>query len=190
MHNMVSQGFTFIEMLVTIAIVAILASIAIPSFQLFILQTRVATQSSDFVTPLNYARSESIKQGRTVTICKSANATSCTTTGNWDQGWIMFVDSNKDRLVSAVSGNTPADVVLRVHGAMTGGSTLVGGATVSNWVQYSPTGTAIGNGGATATGAAASQFALCPAAPSNGNGRTIEIGFTGGVTAVSKTNCA
>lgn len=186
---MVAQGFTLIELLVTIAIVAILASIAIPSFQTFIQQTRITTQANELITPLNYARSESIKRGRAVTVCKSTNTTTCATLGTWDQGWIIFVDNNKDGVVSAAVGTTPADTILRVHAALTGGATLVGGATLTNWIQYSPTGMAIGNGGATATGAAASQFALCPKSPANGIGRTIEIGFTGAIKSTSKTNC-
>lgn len=189
MDNQVNKGFTLIELMVTISIVAIMAAIAIPAFQDFIRQTRVTTQTNDFITVLNYARSESIKQGRAVTVCKSANLTACTTAGNWDQGWIVFVDSNKDRLVSAAAGTTPADIILRVHAGLTGGSTLVGGATLSNWIQYSPTGTAVGNGGATANGVATSQVVLCPAAPANQVGRTIEIGFTGRIKSTSKTDC-
>ncbi len=184
MGNRVSKGFTLIELMVTIAIVAIMASIAVPSFQNFVRQTRVTTQTNDFITGLNYARSESIKQGRRVTMCKSADLATCIAAGNWAQGWILFVDTDGNGTKAA------AETMLRVHAAMSGGSSLIGGATVSNWIQYMPTGMAVGNGAATANGAVASQFVLCPSAPAGGVGRTIEIGFTGRIKSTSNGLCA
>ena len=67
---------------------------------------------------------------------------------------------------------------------------MIGGATLSYWVQYIPTGMAVGNGGATANGVAASQFVLCPSAPAGGVGRTIEIGLTGRIKSTSNGGCA
>ncbi len=183
MGNRLDKGFTLIELMVTISVVAILATIAIPSFQNFIRQTRVTTQATDFITVLNYARSEAIKQNRAVTVCKSTDLATCAVGGSWAQGWIAFVDVNKDGAVSA------ADTLLRVHSALSGGSSLVGGATISNWIQYAPTGISTGNGGATANGVAASQLVLCPIAPANFIGRTIEIGFTGRVKSTTNTTC-
>ena len=184
MGNRISKGFTLIELMVTIAIVGIMSSIAIPSFQNFIRQTRTTAQTNDFISALNYARSESIKQGRTVTLCKSADLATCVAAGNWAQGWILFIDTDGN------GAKANAETMLRVHAAMAGGSSLIGGATLSYWVQYIPTGMAVGNGGATANGVAASQFVLCPSAPAGGVGRTIEIGLTGRIKSTSYGGCA
>jgi type IV fimbrial biogenesis protein FimT len=177
------RGFTLVELMVTISIVAVMATIAIPSFQEFIRQTRVTTQTNDFITVLNYARSEAIKQGRSVIVCKSTNSVACVAGGNWGQGWLAYIDANGNDAKDA------GETVIRVHSAFTGNSTLVGGATLTNWIKYLPTGLAVGNGGATANGVAASQLTLCPQAPANGVGRTIEIGFTGRIKSTSNAGC-
>ena len=71
---------------------------------------------SELQATLNLARSEAIKRNTGITICRSSNGTSCT--GNWQDGWIVFVDSNFD---GAVDANTDP---LRVHGGLVAGNTL------------------------------------------------------------------
>ena len=91
-------GFTLIELIVTVAIAAIVLAIAVPSFQETITSNRLTTFSNTFVASLNLARSEAIKQNRRVTLCSSTDGLSCAT-GGYQQGWIIFIDSNNNATV-------------------------------------------------------------------------------------------
>ena len=83
-------GVTLFELVVTMAIASILASIAIPSFVDMIRTSHLKTHTSDFVTSLSLARSEAARRGNLVTVCKGTDGTGCTTDGGWEQGWIVF----------------------------------------------------------------------------------------------------
>ena len=95
------RGFTLIELIITVAIVAILLAIGVPSFQEMMRNNRVAAHTNDRLSSLNLARSEAIKRGVRVSLCKSSDGLSCATTGDWTQGWIVFVDTDNDATVDA-----------------------------------------------------------------------------------------
>jgi type IV fimbrial biogenesis protein FimT len=84
-----NRGFTLIEMMVTIAVAAILATIAVPSFRNASLSSQLRSSANDFVASANFARSEAIKRGTAVTMCVSADGSSCAA-GGWEQGWIVL----------------------------------------------------------------------------------------------------
>lgn len=93
--KLLEKGLTLIELLVTISILAILMALAIPSFQSMIASSSLTTTTNDLANTLAQARSNAIRRGGRVTVCKSASATQCATTGNWEQGWIVFNDTTK-----------------------------------------------------------------------------------------------
>ncbi|WP_092432024.1 GspH/FimT family pseudopilin [Geopseudomonas sagittaria] len=84
------RAFTLIELMVTIAVLAVLMGIAIPSFSEFSLSSRLRSYGTSLVASAQLARSEAIKRNRDVTLCMSANGTSCANSGSWEQGWIVL----------------------------------------------------------------------------------------------------
>ena len=114
-------GFTLIELLVTLAIAVILLSLAVPNFIAFVQNNRLATQANDLVTMLNYARSEAVKRNQSITVCSRDSDTDCLGTTNWDNGLLVFVDTNVDGVAD------PGEVILQVRQGLEGGNTLRAG---------------------------------------------------------------
>lgn len=90
------HGFTLIELMITVAIAAVLLGLAVPSFQTLIVGSRLTTQTNELVAAINTARSEAIKRNRNINLCRVADAaaTACANaTGNWEH-WIITPGSN------------------------------------------------------------------------------------------------
>jgi type IV fimbrial biogenesis protein FimT len=87
-------GFTLLELMVTIAIMAVLIAIAVPSFQGSLRSNRVATTSNELLASLSLARSEGIKSTRGGGVCASANGSSCG--ADWSQGWMVWTEKDGD----------------------------------------------------------------------------------------------
>ena len=85
-----SAGFTLMELLMGIAVFAILTTLAVPAFNQFILNNRLAGQANEMVAAFQFARSEAIKRGEQVQVCSSADGSTCG--GGWNQGWITMAD--------------------------------------------------------------------------------------------------
>ena len=95
-----AHGFTLIELMVTVVILAVLMAIAIPNFRGVIMSNKLSSQSNELLAALQYARSESIRRNVRVTFCQSANGTSCSTNAAWT-GWLVFADSNRNNTADA-----------------------------------------------------------------------------------------
>lgn len=136
-------GFTLVELMVTLLLAAIVLSYGVPGFRSLILNNRQSTQMNNFLTALMLARSEAVKRHQSITLCKSANSTSCTNAGGWEQGWIVFNDPNNNRIVEP-----PAEVIIRAYPGFTNGATLRGTVGIRNSLGYQSTGyIATGNNG-------------------------------------------
>lgn len=93
-----TAGFTAIELLVTISVVAVLAALAAPSFTPLVESWKVRQATEQLNSSLYFARSEAIKRGGQIAIQKLPNntngCTSATGTSDWDCGWIICHDTN------------------------------------------------------------------------------------------------
>jgi type IV fimbrial biogenesis protein FimT len=130
-----SRGFTLIELLITIAVAGVLLAIAVPNFADLMRNNRSEASANELVAALNLARIEAVKRGKRVSLCPSANGTSCSGTA-WQSGWIVFVDgAASDTTNTATIVGTP----LNRRAAMSTGATATatGTATVTaNFIRY------------------------------------------------------
>ncbi|NKN33656.1 GspH/FimT family pseudopilin [Marichromatium bheemlicum] len=161
-------GFTLIELLMTVAISAVVLMLGVPSFTSVIRNMQISTHTNDVLAALHLARSEAIKRGERVVVCKSADGASCTTSDGFEQGWIVFVDADDDATVDT------DETVIAVHDGFAGQETLAGNTHVATYVSYVSDGTTQLIGGGFQAGTL--SFSLCS---TKGERNTIVISKTG-----------
>lgn len=107
-------GFTLVELMIVVAVVAILTAIGLPSFSATIRANRIATRTNALIAAVSLARSEAVRSNVAAGLCARATDTTCGV--NWDNGWLVFTDTNGDGAPSAsevdrvTSGNSDMTV--------------------------------------------------------------------------------
>lgn len=93
-HN----GLTLIELLITVVIFGIMASLAVPNFSSFVRNSQRSAAYNSMAGTINLARLEAIKRSRVVVLCASSDLSTCQAGAgaNWNDGWIVFEDANGD----------------------------------------------------------------------------------------------
>ena len=165
-----NQGFTLVEMIIAVAIAAIVLGMGVPGFQQLIRANRTVTEVNRLVTALSLARSEAVKRNATVAMRPSGV--------NWENGWVVFTDN--------VTQNGTIDAgeqTLQVYEGMPQGYTLrPAGLTFTDWIAFQPTGQMLGSGGA-----ATDSFRVCDDTQAAAERRLIQVNLIGRANA-SKNN--
>ena len=120
-----STGFSAIELMVSIAIMLILTSVAAPSLRDFIMNVRLTGQANDLMTDLMLARSEATKRDVNISVCPLATGSTdtCAAGADWKSGWMVVVDADSNGVKD--SGTSP----LRQSDPITGSNSLKNSTT-------------------------------------------------------------
>ena len=131
-------AFTLLESLISLMIISIALTMALPNLSSILHRNRMDALITEFSSALYLARSESIKRGVTVTLCRSADGQRCMSKANspegWQQGWLVFADGNAD---ANMEGD---DRLIRVYRNPSDTFTLIGNTYVDTKIHYLPTG--------------------------------------------------
>lgn len=105
------NGFTLYELLLTMTLLAIVAGLALPSFEKIVANGRLRTEVNALFHAIHLARQESVIRRQVVSICPSQDGTTCTASLDWSDGWIMFNNLDRDD----PPNRDPGEAVLQVH---------------------------------------------------------------------------
>jgi type IV fimbrial biogenesis protein FimT len=133
-----STGFTLVELLIALVLGAIVTTLSVPISNM-VKSSRASSIAYEFTAALNFARSEAIKRGNRVTVCRTIDGSRCEGNNDvnhqkvWDNGWMIFSDLNGNGQF-----NTTQDKILRIRGPLKDGYSLRSNARVR--VTYKPIG--------------------------------------------------
>lgn len=148
-------GFTLIELMIVLVVLAAAVSIGAPSMRGLLQGNQLRSESSRFLEAINLARSEAVMRNQPVSICPSAMAVTgnAKCAGTYEDGWLVFANQDGDQAVDAGE-----DSVIRAFGGLPRGYRLTnrtGSKTASGLISYLPDGTSYGN----------ATLLFCPPAP-------------------------
>jgi type IV fimbrial biogenesis protein FimT len=119
------NGFTLFELLVALAIAALLIMVGVPNTRNMIMDNRIISQANHFVATINAARSSAVRYQRPAIVCSTddfdAAVPTCSGSTDWSDGWIVWVDKNRD-------ATTSANEIVVVSPPLQGSVSMTGGA--------------------------------------------------------------
>ena len=163
------RGFTLAELLVTLAVMAILLAIGFSGLGTAATSMRLTSASNLLLSHIHYARSEAIKRNSRVVLCKSSDGAACTGAGGWEQGWIIFHDANNN------GARDGAEALLQREAPLTGNLKFTGNLNVTSYLSFAPSGATRLVGGNYQLG----TLTLCRQSTGPGEGRQITFNAVG-----------
>ena len=176
------RGFTLIELMVTVTVLGVLLSLAVPSFAKLIAGNRITTQTNELISAFNLARSEAVRRGQAIAIRTDDDGI------DFGKSWKVFTDSDAD---GAIPGTVTATngTPLRESAAVSGGIAMNRVTRTGSAGSYTYTNSSAGDKmyvvftsrGANNAGAAA-FFKVCNAANPTVKGRIVQVSPVGKIS--------
>ena len=129
-----SAAFTLIELVVTLAIAALIVGVGLPAFHDWLAAVQLADHAKQIAESMTRARTEAIRRGHRVNLCKAPDRRQCINRGGWDAGYIVYVDVNRD---GQLSGD---ESILAIEGRAPPGITVAANRPLDNYVSYTSLG--------------------------------------------------
>jgi type IV fimbrial biogenesis protein FimT len=164
-----SSGLSLVEVLVGMAVLLATLQYGIPAIAGAVDSVRLDLANQAMVSSLQLARNSAVIRGQRVVLCKSPDAQHCIQDGGWEQGWIVFQDSNNNAMLDE------GEVVLHREGALPGQVRMSGNRPVESYVAYTPFGHTQLTSGAFQAG----TLTVCVASGEMATGRQIVISSSG-----------
>jgi type IV fimbrial biogenesis protein FimT len=172
--NTKGAGFTLLELMFALAMLAVLVAMATPSYREYTRESRATGAQNDLITALNVARSEALRRGVPVSVCASTNASACSGASDWSKGWFVFTDAS-----GSVGDFDADDTVLQQWSGYSADLVVTGTGTLP-YVRYLP--------GGMLDAASAPSLTLYVTGCKGPKKRTISIALPGFVSN-AKTSC-
>jgi len=107
-------GFTLVELMITIAVLAILIALATPSFTSVINSNRLTAQANNLMADLQLARSEAVRRNRKVSVCRTTDGAACATAvGDWDS-WLVVLPGTAPEVLRSNGVKAPVELTSAV----------------------------------------------------------------------------
>ena len=164
-----AAGFTLPELMVVIALVAMLMAMAVPAVGSGLASLKLTSASNNLLFDIYLARSEAIKRNGRVVICKSADAATCATSGGWEQGAILFQDANNNGM------RDDHEQIIQREPAFSRDLSISGNNSVAEYISYDSDGRSKLASGAFQAG----TVTLCRHSGDPGDARQIVINADG-----------
>ena len=123
-------GFSLVELMVALVIFALILRFGVPAYGEWIAARKLGNHAEYLTETLNLARSEAVKRGMRVNLCKSRDARQCDPHAKWESGWIMFTDENRDGQIEATEN------LIRREGPPGDGITVAANGPLKDYVSY------------------------------------------------------
>lgn len=127
------KGFTLIELLISLPVLMVVLAISIPAAARWNHHFRAVALANSVLSDLQLARSESIRRGVPVVVCKRAGE-NCVQSGGWHQGWMVFADANNN------AARDSGEEVIRVADPVPAGWKVLGNTPVRSYISFHPLG--------------------------------------------------
>ncbi len=181
-QNQRAGGFGLLEMMLVLAILALLTTLAAPSWRTFMASQHHSIAVNELMTALRFTRSEAVKSGLRVTACTRVGAAQECNGNNWSDGWLIFIDSNNN-------GSREIDEkIIRQHEALNLLVSATGNRRVRKYISYTPLGVTRGANGKRINGSLQlGTLSVCTRGFSRGD--RLVINRAGRVSKRRKKNC-